>query len=59
MKGGCGKTTISANLAAGLTIRGKKVLLVDTDIKAEASEYCSLKMLRYNTISYHCTQELH
>ena len=38
-KGGCGKTTISVNIAHALRLRGYKVLLVDADQQGSARDW--------------------
>ena len=40
-KGGCGKTTISVSVAAALSRRGYKVLVVDGDSAGGASRWCA------------------
>jgi chromosome partitioning protein len=45
-KGGTGKTTTSVSLAAGLALRGKRVLLVDTDAQGNVSVSLGVKAER-------------
>jgi chromosome partitioning protein len=42
-KGGCGKTTVSTNLAAGLAARGGRVLLLDLDRQQSAVTWLGLR----------------
>jgi chromosome partitioning protein len=43
-KGGVGKTTLAIHIAAGLAIRGHRVILADTDMQANATIAFGLKM---------------
>ena len=45
-KGGTGKTTTSVSLAAGLAMRGKRVLLVDTDSQGNVGVSLNVKAER-------------
>jgi chromosome partitioning protein len=45
-KGGTGKTTTSVSLASGLAMRGKRVLLVDTDAQGNVSVSLGVKAER-------------
>ena len=40
-KGGCGKSTIAMSVAAGLSLRGKRVLLMDLDPQAQTTQWLS------------------
>lgn len=52
-KGGCGKTTTSINLAAALSVNGRRVLLIDLDPQAHASSGLNIKAdtSTYNVLS--------
>ena len=54
-KGGCGKTTTAANLAAALSALGKRVLLIDNDPQSSLTLYCNLKYEKTLTDVYRGT----
>jgi chromosome partitioning protein len=53
-KGGVGKTTTSINLAAGIALQGKRVLLVDMDPQGNATSGLGFDPRSLQTTVYNC-----
>ena len=50
-KGGCGKSTISTNVASYFAIKGKKVTLADCDPQGSSRDWLSIRPDRYSAIN--------
>ena len=57
-KGGCGKTTTSANLAAAIAAQGKRVLLIDNDPQSSLTLYSNLEREKTITEVYRGTASI-
>jgi len=56
-KGGCGKTTVSVNLAATLAFKGKKVLLIDFDPQGHSTLGLGITENKHAYSIYHVLAE--
>jgi len=50
-KGGCGKSTVSTNIASYFAIKGKKVTLADCDSQGSSRDWLSIRPDRYSAIN--------
>src|SRR5688572_731455 len=56
-KGGVGKTTTAVNLAHGLALQGRRVLLVDLDQQGNAADMLGIKVSKHQSTLFHLLVE--
>ncbi len=52
IKGGCGKTTVAANMAVMLSQEGRDVLLIDADDQGTSTDFCNFRRQALKDIGF-------